>query len=66
MNIPIYNLVFKHLNKSKSVFLIRIVTCVFWGNLSGRKEFKVGAADNLLRRFLNPRNKNSFVFLGEL
>ena len=25
MNIPIYNLVSKHLNKSKSVFLIQIV-----------------------------------------
>ena len=62
----VYHLVYRSLNKPKSVLLIKMITCVFEGNLSGRNEFEDWAADNLLHRFRNRKITNSFVLLGKL
>ena len=62
----IYNLVYKNQNKPKNVLLIKMITCVFWGNLSGRNAFEVRAADNLLHLVRNRKLTNSLALFGKL
>ena len=66
VNILISNLAYKNLNKPKSVLLIKMITCVFWGNLSGRNASEVRAADNLLHLVRNRKLTNSLALFGKL